>query len=208
MLQVFNALEFAKDRVKEWLPKYKFKNWIKKETSKKAVTMEDKVIRAAEVADELVDKEKWRLHQMSIKRDDLKNILKIEDIDTNQRLSELVYRIQTVCRMICMNGNSYKIFATKKYKIFKQAGPSTSPPKMILPKGKQATATKIEINCPKCGKKHTVYGKFINDPKIDKQMQAEGDRGSRRQQYPACSGLAEIDGYEWNRWNIIRCTIL
>jgi len=174
LLHVFNALEFAKDCVREWLPKYKFKNWKVRETTKKQVTPKFREDRADEVANYFVDREKWRLHQMSIKRDDLKDILKIEDIDKYHKLSELVYRIQTVCRLICTNSNSYKIFATKKYKIFRQAGQAPSPPKLILPKGKQPTAAKIKADCPKCGRRHKLYGKFIDDPKIDKQMKAEG----------------------------------
>lgn len=176
LLQVFNALEFAKDRVKEWLPKYKFKDWKLTETRKKPVSPEDRVAGAAEVADALVDREKWRLHQMSIKIDDLKDILKIKDIDRDSILSDLVYRIQTVCRMICMNGNSYKIFATKKYKIFKQAALTPSPPSLIppLPKGKKPSVVIFEVNCNKCGRKYKLYGKFIDDPKIDDQMKAKG----------------------------------
>lgn len=176
LLHVHNALEFGKDLVKKWLPEYKFKNWKVTETRKIPVKPEYKQNRASEVADELVNRKRWRLHQASIKINDLTDLLKIEEIDKDPKLSDIVYRIQTVCRMICLLTPSYKIFATESHKIFKQAGPPTrtiGPPKLAQLKEKPKTA-EIEINCPKCGRKYKLYGKFIDDPKIDEQMKANG----------------------------------
>jgi ClpP class serine protease len=52
---VVNSLEFAKDLVKGWLEKYKFKNWTETQTTHKSVTPEMRKKRAEEVADKLSD---------------------------------------------------------------------------------------------------------------------------------------------------------
>ena len=45
---VLNSLAFAKDLVREWLCKYKFKNWTETRSSKQIVTMEMRQQRADE----------------------------------------------------------------------------------------------------------------------------------------------------------------
>lgn len=91
---VFHALNFAEDLVVEWLINYKFKNWNVAETHKIPVTEEMKRKRAEEIAKELTNHSKWRLHGRSIKIDDLEEIgLKITRIDDNPKLAEIVYRI-------------------------------------------------------------------------------------------------------------------
>jgi ClpP class serine protease len=64
---VINSLEFAKDLVKEWLEKHKFKNWTETETSKKPVTPEMRKARACEVAEMFCDHTTWRTHGRSLK---------------------------------------------------------------------------------------------------------------------------------------------
>ena len=59
---VINSLEFAKDLVKEWLEKFKFKNWTTRRTSKKPVTDEDRKNRANQVAEMFCDHTTWRTH--------------------------------------------------------------------------------------------------------------------------------------------------
>jgi len=190
-LYVMNALEFAKDLVKEWLPKYKFKNWFKTETHKNEVTEEYRKKRAYEVAEALVNREKWKLHQMSIKASDLKEVLKIEDIDQNLDLKDTVYKIHIVCRILCSLTNTYKIFATSEYKIFKQAG-QQQPSKILTPKG-EPNVVEIDISCPKCSKKYNLYGKFIDDPEIDKEMKKKGSV-----QFPESNKLNCSCGFEFN----------
>lgn len=173
LLQVLNASDFAKELVKEWLPKYKFKNWEKTDTKKINVTEEYKIKRAIEIADALESKDNWKLHQVSIKAIDVKDLLKINDLDKSPKVSNIVYRIQTVCRMLCFLTPTYKIYATEDYKIFKQAGPLPQAQTPITQPSKELNAVKIDIDCPNCGKKYKIYGKFKDDPKIDKQMELE-----------------------------------
>lgn len=173
---VYNALKFAEDLVVEWIPKHKFKNWKYTETRKLEVTEDMKIKRAEEIAIQLTKHTKWRSHGRSLKISDLDNIgLKINRIDNDENLSNIIYRIQTLCRLICESSTTYKIFITESNKIFKQAIPSMAQP-LILPQkqGGEFDAIQIEQKCPKCGKIYKLYAKFINDNKIDEDLNKKG----------------------------------
>lgn len=116
-----NSLEFAKDLVIEWIPKYKFKNWTKTETRKIEVTEEMKKQRARELAEALVNSEKWRHHSRSIKISDLEQIgLKITKLDDNAKLAEVVYKIHTLLRIIYDQTKICKVFASSEDAIIKE----------------------------------------------------------------------------------------
>ncbi len=170
---VFHALKFAEDLVVEWLIKYKFKKWAVTETRKKPVTEEMKRKRAEEIAKELTRHSKWRLHGRSIKIDDLEEIgLKITRVDSDPKLAEIVYRIQTVCRLLFETTTSFKIFATQDNKIFRQAVPVGAP--VRIPKMQVPDAVEIEQKCPKCGIVHKIYAKFASNPQIDVDFKNKG----------------------------------
>jgi phage FluMu protein Com len=171
---VFHALEYAKDLVIEWLTKYKFKKWDFTETRKLPVTVEMKRKRAEEIAKELTDHSKWRLHGRSIKRYDLEQIgLKIIKVEDDSNLSELVYRIQLVCRLLFDTTTTFKIFATEDTKIFRQASPANMPLKMPVAPA-QPDVVKIDQKCPQCGKVNKIYAKFTPNPQIDKDFRNKG----------------------------------
>jgi hypothetical protein len=171
---VFHALEFAKDLVVEWLPKYKFKNWNVTETQKKPVTDEMKQQRAKEIAEDLTKRFKWRTHGGSIKIDELTNDvkLKIIKIDNDLKLSDIVYRIQTVCRLLFESTSTFKVFATQDDKIFRQAVPVSAP--IRIPKNQTVDIAEIEQKCPKCGETYKIYAKFVPNPKIDVDFKNKG----------------------------------
>jgi hypothetical protein len=170
---VFHALKFAEDLVVEWLMKYKFKKWTITETRKIAVTEKMKKKRAKEIAKELTNHSKWRLHGRSIKIADLEEIgLKITSVDNDPQLAEIVYRIQMVCKLLFDNSTIFKIFATQDNKIFRQAVPAGTPIK--IPKMQIPDAVEIEQECPKCGEKHKIYAKFSSDTKIDVDFKNKG----------------------------------
>jgi len=170
---VFHALEYAKELVVEWLTNYKFKKWIVTETRKIPVTQEMKRKRADEIAEELANHSKWRLHGRSIKIDDLEGIgLKITKVDKDLKLAEIVYRIQTVCRLVFETTTSFKIFATQDNKIFRQAVPVGAP--IRIPKMQVPDAVEIEQKCPKCGIVHKMYAKFTSNPQIDVDFKNKG----------------------------------
>jgi len=172
--QVYHALKFAEDLVVEWLPKYKFKNWNITETKKIPVTLEMKKKRAKEIAEELTNHAKWRTHKRSIKIKDLEDIgLKIEMIDNNQKIADIVYKIQTVIRLIFSKSNIFKIFATVESKLFSSATPIANP-NINIPKT-TPDVIEIDVPCPKCGKKHKIYAKFNPNPQIDKEFILKGE---------------------------------
>jgi len=173
---VFHALKFAEDLVVEWLINYKFKKWTVTESRKIPVTEEMKRRRAEEIAKELINHSKWKSHGRSIKIDDLEEIgLKAIRVDNDQKLAEIVYRIQTICRLLFETSTSFKIFATQDNKIFRQAVPVGAPiriPKMKVPK--VPDVVNIEQKCPKCGIVHKIYAKFVPNPQIDIDFKNKG----------------------------------
>ena len=171
LLQVLNSSDFAKELVKEWLPIFKFKDWQETRTKGKKVTEEYKKKRASEIADFLESKDNWKLHAASIKANDLREKLIINELDQDKKISKIVYRIHAVCRMYCSLTSTFKIYATEDNKIFKQAGSLTKGP--ISQNSQELNSVKIDIECPKCNKKYKFYGKFKSDPSIDKKMEVE-----------------------------------
>jgi ATP-dependent protease ClpP protease subunit len=169
---VYNSLEFAKDIVKEWIAKYKFKDWIVTETRKKPVTDEMKRERADEIAEELTNHSKWRTHGRSLKIDDLENIgLRIKRLDDDSKLAEIIYRIQTIIRIIFSSSTNYKIIVTEKDKLFKQA--INAGTQRAVP-NKEANVIEVDIKCQKCKTNYKFYAKFINEPKIDVDYKKRG----------------------------------
>ncbi|HBZ35815.1 MAG TPA: peptidase [Rikenellaceae bacterium] len=155
---VSNSLEFAKDLVVEWLTKYKFADWNETAARKLPVTHEMKQNRAKEIADQLCNHALWRSHGRSIKIIDLETIkLKVNRIDDNPAIADIVYRIQTVCRLLFSSTTAYKIYATEHEKLFKhavQAGlPSLSAPVLV-------DAVEINQVCPQCGTNHKIFCKL------------------------------------------------
>ncbi len=171
---VFHAFKFAEELVIKWLINYKFKKWTVTETHKKPVTEKMKRIRAEEIAKKLTDHSRWRLHGRSIKIDDLINKikLKITRVDSDQKLANIVYRIQTVCRLLFETTTSFKIFATKDNKIFRQAVPVGAP--IRIPKKPKVDVIEITQKCPKCGEIYKIYCKFAPNPQIDVDFKNKG----------------------------------
>ncbi len=170
---VFHALKYAEDLVTDWLVRYKFKTWTKTETRGLPVTNEMKTKRAKEIAAELTNHSKWRTHGRSIKATDLHDIgLRVTRIESDPRLSDVVYRIQTVCRLLFSSTSTYKIFATEKEKVFKTAIPVSAVPKIPV---QAADVVEFETKCPQCGKVHKLYAKFKDDSKIDEDFQKKGN---------------------------------
>lgn len=162
---VINSLEFAKDLVKVWLEKYKFKNWKETFTHKIPVTDEMRKKRAHEVAEKFCDHTTWRTHGRSLKIEDLKKDLLIERIDEDKILADIVYKIKTVLLLIFNGSTIYKLYYLEDFKLGKTftVSPSSSFPS-LMPLGqltgqkKSIDAVELDIQCPKCGKKHQVNG--------------------------------------------------
>lgn len=93
MFIIEQAKNHSEDLIKEWLPKYKFKNWKVTETKKKNVTPSYKKQRAAKIAKILSDASKWHSHGRGITMRELigKEIkLKIKDFGEDADLNRMI----------------------------------------------------------------------------------------------------------------------
>ena len=159
---VTNALEFAKDLVSDWLVQYKFKKWKTRESTGAPVTEEYKRVRAKEVAEKLCNHSLWRSHGRSIKIEDLKDLLLIEHIEDDSVLSDIVYRIKIILKLIFGSTSMYKIYKTADTFLNKAALISSGANKMpqIGEQKKDVQAVQFNMRCMKCGKIHSVIGYF------------------------------------------------
>jgi hypothetical protein len=172
---IINSLEFAKDLVKEWLEKYKFKKWTVTKTRKISVTQEMRKQRANEIAERLCNHTIWRSHGRSLKIDDLKDDLYIKNIDNDVELANIVYRIKTVIRLIFDISTIFKLYYSEDLRLAKNFGmqqnqqnvfpilpqqnPIQHPSKIAVPVDGILNA-KIDLKCPKCGKDHEIMAYF------------------------------------------------
>ncbi len=114
-----NALNFARDLVKDWLAKYKFKNWDTHSSTGQPVTEEEKKLRAAEIAGQLRSHKKWLTHGRSIRMDDLHNMrLQVSDYTQDPNLGDAVHRYHTLLQMT-FSSNIYKVIETPTSQIYR-----------------------------------------------------------------------------------------
>lgn len=86
------ARELSTSLLREWLAKYKFKDWTETETQRQPVTQAKREERATEIAMGLSDTERWHSHGRGISMDVLRNDLnlKIEDFGDIPQLNTAV----------------------------------------------------------------------------------------------------------------------
>lgn len=110
------ARDLTVELLKEWLVKYKFKNW-NTHSNGNAVTPIEKEQRATEIARDLGDNKLWHSHGRSIGVSALKYILKlkIEDYSNDHELTKLIRDYNDlICQYITRNGGEM-FFHTKKF---------------------------------------------------------------------------------------------
>lgn len=177
---VINSLEFAKDLVKSWLEEFKFKNWTKTRDRGIEVTDVMRKKRASEVAEMLCDHTTWRTHGRSLKIEDLKDVLVIERIDDDTKLADIVYRIKTIIRLILDGSTVYKLFFTDDLQLTKtftissgNNNPVAHPLAQKRPAQKAIDVVDINVQCPKCKKKHKVSGYLDIDSQTIKKAKLQ-----------------------------------
>ena len=113
-LAMLKSYEQAKDLtislLKEWLVKYKFKNWEKHQTNNvgSKVTGEEKKKRAEDIARILGDNKIWHSHGRSISLQTLKNVLKlkIEDYSDDNKFKKIIRDYNdTICDYVVKTGH-------------------------------------------------------------------------------------------------------
>lgn len=191
---VTNSLDFAKILVQDWLVKYKFKNWKETQSSHKKVTKKMKEDRAKDIADYLCKHTEWKTHGRSLKIDDLKDLLLIENIDENPSLADIVYRIKTIIRLIFDSSTDYKLYFWEDFNITRtatvaNANMPTAPIPVPKNQTQQVEQVVIEIDCPKCGKKHKIPGYFDIDSATIKRLKLPTNNIIKDNDVLVCDGL-------------------
>ncbi len=189
---VLHSLKFAEDLVVEWLPKYKFAEWEKTEQRQITVTPEIKEARAKEVVEQLINHARWRSHGRSIKIEDLESLLKIQKIDDDPTLADIVYRIHVVLRLLCDSTSIFKVFMTADSKIFRQATQANSPLPIPFPP-QEINIINLDQTCPRCGTLHKIYAKTKPDPQLDEQAKRQGYKPFPKNGKIVCTCKQEID---------------
>lgn len=192
LMGVQNSLEYAKDLVIGWLPKYKFKKWTVTEGRKLPVTDDMKKQRAKEIADELVDHARWRSHGRSLKIKEL-NQIKLHIDKPKKATLDIINRIQVVIRLLFSTSGAYKIFMTGEDKVIKSAASVSNQPQPIAQQLMASPAQPFETICPKCGYHHKLYVKFVNDKQIDIELHKQGFSELAKDAKVHCSCGQEID---------------
>ena len=103
--------------LKEWLVKYKFKNWNTHNSTGNPVTLKEKEDRATEIARDLGDNKIWHSHGRSIGVSALTHILKlkIEDYSGEPILTKIIREYNDlICQYIGRN-NGEMFFHTRKF---------------------------------------------------------------------------------------------
>jgi len=193
---VDNALQYAHDLVVGWLPKYKFKDWSITETTKKKVTEAAKQKRAKEIAQKLTNHSRWRSHGRSLKIEDLEDIgLKILRAEDNEEVCDVIKRIQVVLRLLFTVSNIYKVFAIDGAKIVASAaiGNQVIPNGGVPTSGQEPNSVQLDMQCPQCGRVHSLYAKLMDDPKIDDEMKEAGRTKLPNEPTFTCECGFEID---------------
>lgn len=93
--------------LKEWLVKYKFKDWNLHTSNGQSVTLAEKEMRAEDIANKLSNNSIWHSHGRSIGIETLTNFLKlkIEDYSENDELRELIRNYNDlICEYIIRAG--------------------------------------------------------------------------------------------------------
>jgi Serine dehydrogenase proteinase len=103
--------------LKQWLVKYKFKNWNKHSSTGKPVTTEEKTKRAAEIARDLGNNNLWHSHGRSIGIEALTNILrlKIDDYSADKTLRKLIRDYNDLICQYILRTNTPVFLHTRKF---------------------------------------------------------------------------------------------
>lgn len=115
LYQYEQARQLSVDLLKDWLVRYKFKDWTQTETRHLPVTRAMRIRRASDVANKLNKTEKWHSHNygisMEVLRKDMR--LKIEDFDQNPNLSKRIKDYYNLLGDYMMKRSSEGVVHTK-----------------------------------------------------------------------------------------------
>jgi len=92
LYQYEQSRELSKTLLQDWLVKYKFKNWRRTKTRGRQVTRPMRVERAAKIAEDLSDSDRWHSHGRGISMAVLRRVLRlqIDDFGADRELNHKV----------------------------------------------------------------------------------------------------------------------
>jgi hypothetical protein len=146
-----NALDFARELVRDWLARYKFKEWKTHLSNGQPVTEDERTTRAREIADALCDHGRWKSHGRSIKLDDFKAMrLRVTDYSEQGELCDAIRRYYTLLQMT-FDTNIYKIFETPDSQIIRfEIMAGVPAPGGVGGSAPAADIALVELECNKC----------------------------------------------------------
>ena len=151
-----NVQDFAVELVRNWLERYKFKDWTKHSTSGEIVTEKEKQDRANEIATALSDHSRWKTHGRSIKISDLQELgLRITNFGDNHKLADAIRRYYILLRMT-FESNIFKLFETPTSQIVRFERVNIVGPPM--PAQHKANQVIVDLICKKCKTVMKVQG--------------------------------------------------
>lgn len=148
-----NALQFARETVREWLAKYKFREWHQHSSTGQPVTQREKERRADEIAKALCSQARWRTHGRSIRIADLLALrLRVTNYDDDSELADAINRYHVLLRLTFEGGNVYKIFETPAATIALRFNVQVTQIEKpgVPPAKQQAQSATGDIPCPHC----------------------------------------------------------
>lgn len=91
------ARDLTKDLLKQWLVKYKFKNWHKHKSNGAKVTKDEKNKRAEEIATNLGDYKKWKSHGRPLNLQTINDIkLIVDDFGANEEQNTAIMNFHSL----------------------------------------------------------------------------------------------------------------
>jgi len=117
----YNASKFSTSLVKEYLFRYKFKNWTIREHTGQKVTDEYKAKRANDIASMLCEHSKWLSHSREITREMAENELKLKITrpENIEGLDRAIRRLWALLTWWFEQSSITKIYFTKNYCLLK-----------------------------------------------------------------------------------------
>lgn len=113
------ATKYATEMATEFLTKYKFQNWVKREKSGIDVTDNSRKKRAEEIAIDLASHEKWKNHGHALSRDVLWEEIQLKIESPKLDLNRAITRFWALCTWLFDNTNILKIILSSDYRYYR-----------------------------------------------------------------------------------------
>lgn len=159
-----NALEFARETVREWLIRYKFEKWDQRRSSGEPVTPEYKAKVADDIARQLSSQARWKTHGRSLRIPDLRGLgLQITDFSESPDLFDAIQRYYILLQMALDGSNIYKIYETSDAIVTKRFQlPPSVPGAGIDPlTPKNIDSVQLQVTCNSCNRITTYQLDFV-----------------------------------------------